>query len=255
MAKWLVASLVLLPMLAFAVETGFPSQAIWVSKTSAVEGDTLVISTVVHNGDDAALQGTLVFLANDARIGAREFDLGSGESQIHSIEWKPSAGSYDVAAEIEGTSAELTQRKTPAIALTVAAPPSPSPMQETTEQVIGAASTIASSSIPVVLGAAKSVFNAIEPYRQAGVEKLENYIESSRAMAGTIAGTSTSNTEGFDSASEKSGPGIMPQLLQTAAAAALLAFSNLYFFYPLLAFIVLGTLYWLAKRIRKRPIE
>ncbi|KKW46132.1 MAG: hypothetical protein UY98_C0032G0008 [Candidatus Kaiserbacteria bacterium GW2011_GWA2_58_9] len=212
--------LLLLPAVSLAAEiqAGFPSQAIWASKSAAVEGETLVISAVVYNGNAAPLKGTLVFSADGARIGAREFELPEGKSQIHSIEWKPRAGEYRLAAAIEGTSAPLSQRETSSIV---------------------------------------SVFEAIEPARKAGVERLENYLEGARASSGSgAAGSSAPDAAGFASSGgegEVAGKGgnLASNAAQTAAAAALFVMDSLYLFYPLLALLVLGTLYFLARRIRR----
>ena len=254
--------LLLLPAVSLAAEiqAGFPSQAIWASKSAAVEGETLVISAVVYNGNAAPLKGTLVFSADGARIGAREFELPEGKSQIHSIEWKPRAGEYRLAAAIEGTSAPLSQRETSSIVISVAEPPPPSAMQKTAQalyQATQATGGLASSSLPAVRRIAASVFEAIEPARKAGVERLENYLEGARARSESgAAGSSAPDAAGFASSGgegEVAGKGgnLASNAAQTAAAAALFVMDSLYLFYPLLALLVLGTLYFLARRIRR----
>lgn len=260
MRRFLLLTL-LIPSFALAaeMEAGFPSQAIWSSKSAAVEGETLVLSAVVYNSNESELHATLVFTANGTRIGAREFELGSGGSQIHSVEWKPKAGEYQVVAQLEGTSAELAQRETPAIIVKVASPPPPSATEQalSTAVQVGsgaaqAAGTIASSAMPFVLGAAQSIGNVIEPFRQKGIERLEKYLES--AQAGRTAGTSTSNVRGFEEG-EKKGSDLLANIGQTAAAAALFALKNPGLFYPLLALSFFALLYFLARRIRRMPRE
>src|SRR3989338_5157710 len=90
----------LVPTLAFAGETqaGFPTQAIWVSKTTAVAGETLIVSAVVYNCNTSMLKGTLVFTDDAARIGVRELELPAGASQIHSNEWISEAGEHPPSA-------------------------------------------------------------------------------------------------------------------------------------------------------------
>ena len=158
------------------IQAGFPSSAIWASKMSATEGETVVISAVVYNSDTSSLHGTIVFTGNGTRIDAREFELPTSGSQIHSIEWKPKAGEYRVAAVIEGTSSQVSARETSSILIHVSEPPPPSALQ----QAVQKAGSIASSSLPAVLGIAKSVFETIEPYRQKGVKSLEKYLKESR---------------------------------------------------------------------------
>lgn len=270
MRRLLFAALLLSPTIAFAaVQAGFPTQSIWVSTISATEGETVVISAVVVNDTTSMLRGTLAFLANDSRIGAREFELPSGKSQIHSIEWKPKKGEYKLIARIEGTSAELSQKETPAISVTVKEPPAPpSEIERTITQVVQTGSTIASSSAPVIMETAQNIFAQTERLRNAGIERLENYLasnatsDSREVPEGSIAGTSTgstgslqaSNAARFDASADK-GKGMLSNIAQTAAAAALFGLKNVALFYPTLAFIILGTLYLLARRIRRRPGE
>ena len=253
--RYFLLALLLLPSISLAAETqaGFPTQAIWVSKTTAVAGETLVVSAVVYNGNTSMLKGTLVFTDDDARIGVRELELPAGESQIHSIEWKPKAGEHRLAARIEGTSAALSQTETPFITVTIAEAPPPSRAQRAASQAAETAGNIASSSLPIVLGVATGIFDAIEPYRQKGVEELEAYVRGTRSRTGgAVAGTSTSNTAGFGTAGA-SGNGLVSSITQAAAVAALFVMSSLYLFYPLLALLFLGGLYFLARRIRRRP--
>src|SRR3989344_389429 len=252
MRYFVLLVLLALPTCALAapLPAGFPSQTIWVSKTSAAEGETLVISTVVFNSATEALSGTLVFTANDTRIGAREFDIQIGESQVHSIEWKPRQGEYQLAARIEGTSAELSQGETPSVLITVAAPPPPSVAQQTMSQV----AQIASSSVPFVREITTTIFDAIEPYRQNGIERLEEYLASSHGESeppGAVAGTSTVNIAGFEEMQKKTGD-VLSSLARTVAAGVLFIFKNIALFYPALALLVLGTLYVLARRIRRQ---
>ncbi len=251
-----------------AVQAGFPSQPLWVSATAPSEGETIVISTVVINDTSATLRGTLTFLANDMRIGAREFELPSSKSQIHSIEWKPKKGEYRVSAKIEGTSAELSQKETPSISITVReAPAPPSEIEKTISQVVETGSSIASSSAPIIIQTAQNIFAQTETLRNAGVERLENYLASkspsgTQSSKGSVAGTSTASTDspqasnaaGFDAPQKASGS-VLSNLAQTAAAGALFVFNNAALFYPILALLILGVLYFLARRIRRKPNE
>src|SRR3989344_6749591 len=249
----LFLSILLFPFFSLAaVQAGFPSQAIWASKSSAVEGETVVVSAVVHNGGAETLRGTLVLTAEEMRIGAREFELPSGESQIHSIEWKPEAGEYKLAAKIEGTSAELSQRETPSITVSITEPPPPSVVEETVSQLVQSASTLASSSAPIITQAAQALFAQTEALREAGIVRLENYLAAnavrtpSSNVQGFVAGTSTSAEPGT-----KNLTGMFSGLTQTAAAAALFTMKNVMLFYPLLILLVFGTLYYLARRVRR----
>ncbi|MBI2612894.1 hypothetical protein HYW59_03760 [Candidatus Kaiserbacteria bacterium] len=268
MRRFIFLAILLFPafIVAATIQAGFPSQSIWVSSQSATEGETVVVSAVVVNGAEEQLHGTLVFFANDSRIGAREFTLPANQGQIHSIEWKPNKGEYKLLARIEGTSAELSQKETPPITVTVQEPPAPpSEIERTITQVVQTGSSIASSSAPVIIQTAQNIFAQTESLRNAGIERLENYLASNAASQdvpkGSIAGTSTrstssgqaSNSAGFGSGEKN--VSVLSSMAQTAAAGALFAFKNIGLFYPVLAFLILGTLYLLARRVRRKPRE
>ena len=250
----------IVPALSLAAETGFPSQTIWASKVSAVEGETIVLSTVVQNGSSEALQGTLVFAANGGRVSAREFELAGGESQIHSAEWRPEAGEYRVSAIIEGTSADLARKETPPITIVVAEPPAPSALQETVSQTVQALQIVASSSIPVVQNIGQTIFSQTEALRQAGIERLETYL--AKQGGGQVAGASTSSPRGTstvdglkDGSGGPAGESMFSKVKNAAAAAALTMFNSMALFYPLLILLFLGGLYLLARRVRRKPSD
>ncbi|MBI4093569.1 hypothetical protein HY417_01265 [Candidatus Kaiserbacteria bacterium] len=257
MRRLFFTAIVLIPAFALAaVQVGFPSQALWVSSTTLHEGETVVISTVVVNDTSSTLKGTVVFLANDVRVGAREFELGRAKSQIHSIEWKPKRGEYKLLARIEGTSAALSQKETPSLSVIVKEPLAPpSEIERTITQIVQTGSSIASSSAPVMQQTVQNIYAQTEALRTSGIERLEKYLTSNAkegGRQGAIAGTSTANTTGFDSAPTK-GKGALANLAQTAAAGGLFVLKNSALFYPLLALLVLGTIYLLARKIRRRP--
>lgn len=246
--------LLIFPAFLFAQElqAGFPAQALWVSKMHAAEGERINISTVVYNGDTAALQGTLYFKVDGVQIGARVFELPAGESEIFSIAWSPSTGEHRITATIESSRGVLSLKETAPVIITIAEPPPPTVVQKTTELARTTVHTIASSSVPVVQKVATGIFETVEPVRKAGVERLETYLApNAPSSRGTVAGTSTVHAGSAGPAAEKEN--LARTAAQAAAAGALFLLDSLYIFYPLLAFLLLGTLYLLARRIRRRP--
>lgn len=265
MGRIIFLATLFLPTLAIASQVGFPSQPIWVSSSSAVEGETVAVSAIVANDTAFSLLGTLVFIANDARIGALEFELPSGKSQIHTIEWQPKKGEYQVAARIEDTHATLSQKETPSLGVVVKEPPAmPSEIERAITQVVQTGSAIASSSAPIIIQVAQTLFDQTESLRNSGIKRLENYLAPQASSPylggdlsigiGEIAGTSTrntSNTTGFDTPPQKDRE-ILSNIAQTAASGALFALQNAALFYPILAIATLGTIYFLARRIRRQ---
>ncbi len=252
-----------------AVRAGFPSQAIWVSKSSAIEGETLVVSAVVYNSESEDLHGTLVFTADDARIGAQEFELPGGGSQIHSIEWKPKKGTHRLTAQIEGTPAALSQSETSAIEITVAEPPPPSAVVQAAATVSNIVGSVASTSLPIITSAVQSVYGTTEALRTSAVayfkEKAEgamiDFVNQSLVTSGESedkvlsaetggASDGTSNTSGFEPVSSTTATPFS-RVSQTAAAAALFFFDSRPLFYLTLILLALGTLYWLARKVRR----
>lgn len=236
---------ILSPLSALAAEAGFPSQTIWVSDPSAHEGDTVVVSAVVYNGESDDLRGTLVFLADDVRIGAREFELPGATSQVHSVEWKPEEGAYELAARIEGISAKLSQSETPPLSITIRPPPAPSATEEAVAQAVEVVSDLASTSAPLVSDIAQTVFTHTETFREAGIDALENYLEGRSGQRGGVAGTSTSMLR----STENGGP--VSTLVHTAAAATLFVMKNVVLFYPIAGILILAVLLWLARKVRR----
>lgn len=243
---------ILAPLSALAAETGlpaqagFPSQTIWVSNSSPAEGETVVVSAVVYNGESTDLRGTLAFFADDSRIGAREFELPEGESQVHSIEWKPAEGTYELTARIEGTSAQLSLGETPPLRITVRPPPQPTATEQTISQVVDVASEIASSSAPFVSKVSQTIFTNTEAFREAGIKILDNYLQRKPSRRGDVAGAATSTSGSAE------GMGALATLTRTLAATLLFIMKNVALFYPILAFLVLGTLFLLARKVRRR---
>lgn len=256
----LAAFLLAFPLFALAAEAGppaqagFPSQTIWVSKSSAAEGETVIVSAVVYNEEPETLRGTLVFSASGTRIGVREFELPSGESQIHSVEWKPRVGEYELTARIEGTSASLSHAETPALAITIQEPQL-SAAEQVLNETVRTISQITASSAPIVSQTAQTIFDKTERLREAGIERLEDYLASQQSQSnitGFVAGTSTSVVGSNTAAANISeGKEFVSNALHTAAAGALFAMKNVALFYPLLAFLILGILYMLARSVRR----
>ena len=61
------------------------------------------VYTIVYNGSEADIRGTVEFLNKDALIGAQEFSLArGGRSQDIWIDWKAIEGDYRISARITG---------------------------------------------------------------------------------------------------------------------------------------------------------
>ena len=244
---------IFLPAFSFAqtLEAGFPPQSIWVSNTKATAGDTIEIFTVVYNGSGEKLSGTVVFTVNGEKIGAKEFELAEGTSALVSAEWKASTGEHRVAAALEDTSAELTQKETATITITVAEPPPPPPLVNAAVIASEVIADAAQAATPVISEVANTTYEFIESLRRNAVSKLEK-AAGGNATAGNVAGTSTASASG-SIGSEANSPSGLSQMKQVAAAAALFALNSKGVFYPLFLLSLFGLLYLLFRWATKRP--
>ena len=244
---------IFLPAFSFAqtLEAGFPPQSVWVSNTKATAGDTIEIFTVVYNGSGEKLSGTVVFTVNGEKIGAKDFELAEGASALVSAEWKARTGEHRVAAALEDTSAELTQKETATITITVAEPPPPPPLVNAAVIASEVIADAAQAATPVITEVANTTYEFIESLRLEAVSKLEK-AAGENATAGGVAGTSTASVSGSNEG-EANSPSGLSQMKQVAAAAALFALNSKGVFYPLFLLSLFGLLYLLFRWATKRP--
>lgn len=94
------------PLFAFASaisNAGFIPSPLWFSRDTFFAGETVRVYTIVYNGSEADIRGTVEFLNKDALIGAQEFSLArGGRSQDIWIDWKAIEGDYRISARITG---------------------------------------------------------------------------------------------------------------------------------------------------------
>jgi len=232
--------------LAQEIRAGFPLQSVWISKTNVTAGETITLFTVIYNADDEELRGTVVFTVDEERVGAKDFELAEGASTLISAEWKASTGEHRVAAAIEDTSRELTQKETATITITVAELPPPPPLVNAAVTASVVIADAARAAKPVVTEVANTAYEFVESLRLDAVSKLEN------ATRGSVAGTSTANISGFNQSSVET-PSGASQIKQVASVAALVALKSREIFYPLFLLSLFALLYLLFRWATKRP--
>src|SRR3989338_3669233 len=241
-----------LPLFASA-QAGFPDKPLWLSNTKPVTGQEISISTILYNGTDATVGGTLTFFADDAKLTSQDVSLAAQSSNVFSAKWTAITGTHSFSAQFaaSGGTASALQQQTTAIQVTVAEPPPPSVLQQNVEKAATVAGQLASSSAPFVQKVAQAVFTQTEALRNAGIEYLEKKVDTKKADP-----KDTSNTTGFGSTtsaernSEASGS-TLHNIGQTAAAGGLFILRSFYIFYPILAFAFLFALYGAARKVRR----
>ena len=258
-----------------AVKAGFPPQPLWLSKEQAIAGETVTIFTVLYNESEKTVGGNLVFTVDGQRVASLAFGLDAGKSSIQSAQWKATAGNHTISALIENASdtglnqtVALVSEKAGSITLAVAEPPPPSSVTQAFSTVSNIAGSIASTSLPLITSAVESVYGATEAFRTNAVayfkEKVDGEMIDLRNQSLVTSGGSegkvlsaetesasngTSNASGFESAASAATP--FSQVSQAAASAALFFFDSRALFYLALILLALGTLYWLARKVRR----
>ena len=244
----IIGLLYALPLLASA-QAGFPDKPLWLSNTRPLAGEEISVSTVLYNGTNAAVGGTLTFFVDDTKLTSQDVSLAAQSSSVVSAKWTARSGTHSFSAKfaVSGGAASATQQQTSSIQVTVAEPPPPSALQQNVEKAATVAGQIASSSAPFVQKVAQAVFTQTEAVRNAGIAYLEKKVDRPQAggsnVNGFVLGTSTKQTAASGSTLHTVG--------QLAASAALFFLRSFYIFYPVLGFAVLFALVLAARKFRR----
>lgn len=230
---------------------GFPDKPLWLSNTKPLAGKEISISTVLYNGTDATVGGTLTFFVDDTKLESQDVSLAAQSSSVVSAKWTARAGTHSFSAKFAAAGGTAsTQQQTASIQVTVAEPPPPSALQQNVEKAATVAGQLASSSAPFVQKVAQAVFTQTEAVRNAGIEYLEEKVDRPQASGGNksnvegfVLGTSTKQTAASGSALHSVG--------QVAASAGLFILRSFYIFYPVLGLAVLLALYLAARKFRR----
>lgn len=196
MGKLIVFALLLFPFVGFAetVPVGFPTSALWLSKSAPSFGEAVTLYTVVHNGGSAALTGDVRFMNGTTTIAVVPFSAPPGSSKLLEATWTASAGNHAFVARIEGTDA-VSSTATATTSVVVAAPPPPSEESgssskkeenETVARVKGAFD----SATPFVSQIASSTVAKAEDIRASAIVALSKVASST-----TVSPTSTTTPE------------------------------------------------------------
>lgn len=254
----LVCALLLLPSTTFAAS--FAKQSLFLSKSSVIEGDTVLIHSVVSNDTTTRFSGTLVLRDDATTIGSVPVTLGAGEANTLSVSWKPSAGSQAVRAQITTTDGVVVE--TQSATFVIAEKPKPAATHNlllTASASNGADSSEAiqnsiESVSPAVANATAPVFNSLDSFREAGTNVLDTQIATTKAKlgnkGGSVLGAETKKNSATDTALT-----IFETLYLYVLTIVRYIFSKAGVFYPILAFIFLFILYRLYRRMTRRPWE
>ncbi len=240
------------------VRAGFPDRSIWLSNAKPNYAEEVQIYTVLYNGTDATVGGTLTFFVDDAKLTSQDVSFAAQSSSIVFTKWTAVSGTHSFNARFEAASgATSTLQQTTTVQVTVSEPPPPSALQQSVDKAAEVAGQFASSSAPIIMKIGREVFEQTEALRNAGIDRLEQFMDNSRQpkIAGTSVRATTTVIKGFEAPLTSSGDNknksVLNSVAQTAAVAAHFVLTSLYLFYPLLAFLIFGFLAWAYRRFRR----
>lgn len=102
--RFVILLLLLAPFVSHAASisnAGFIPAPLWFSRDTFFAGETVRIYTVVYNGSDSDIRGTVEFLNGTLVVGSDDFSLAKGgRSQDIWIDWKATEGEHRVSARI-----------------------------------------------------------------------------------------------------------------------------------------------------------
>lgn len=249
----LVFGLLLAPSLAFGA--GFAKQSLFLSKSSVMQGDTVLIHAIVSNDTAIKFSGTLKLHDETGEIGGVPVSLAAGEASAISVSWKPATGSHTVTAELRDGSGALVEQESSTFQ--VAALPQPVAANQTAAAVDSSQNiqrAIANIS-PAAAQASQPVFAAIDAGRAKASDALDmglNWAKTQIQTPGQVLSAQTQKN------STGTAQGIGGTLWVVMATLALYILSILQFvignsgiFYPALAILFFYLLWRLYRRSRR----
>lgn len=261
----LVTALCFAPLHVFAEapRAGFPTGALWTSKSSALEGEHVGIFSVVFNSTSASVSGAVAFSVDGTVIAEVPFTLEAGANKIVAASWPAAKGTHTFFASLNkfegaGVNPNMNQQTSSVSVQVKEAPPPPppvppSPTQAAIDQVSDISSRVVASTTPIVTSVAQKLYEKAEDLRESGLEYARNLSNASRPAASSDEKAITStNVAGFSSSTDSNPASLISRISQLAAPALLFTFGSKAAFYPILLFLILFVL-WLLKRWATRP--
>lgn len=190
-----VALLLMLPTTVFAAS--FAKQSIFLSRSSVMEGEVVLIHAVVSNDDPSLFKGSLVLRDGDDPIGTVPVSLESGKAIAVSVSWEPQAGKRTVYADLRNQQGEAVETMRETFMITA----KPKPAATTTDQ--SAAAIESSKDIqdkirsfsPGAGDAVAPVFSVIDSARNSAADMLDSQLKTAKARLGQVEGAQTQEGE------------------------------------------------------------
>src|SRR3989344_3658326 len=258
-----IALLLFVPALAFAGNAGFPDRSLWLSDTKPTVGEQVRLYTVLYNGTDSALSGTLIFLIDGKEENTQEVSLAAQTSSVVSTSWKATAGAHTFGARFSSTSGSSADVQTEAATLSIDVPEPKSELEVKAAEAASTAQEVATGFMPIVKNIAADAFSITETARHKAIELVEPFAAQSNKNVASAQTSQNQNTDGKAGAQEAlddapnftkigEGESIIARGTRLPAVGALFTFKNMWLFYPLVALLFFFLLN-LARRALRRP--
>jgi hypothetical protein len=252
---------------ATSTEAGFIPNPIWFSKDRFYAGETVKISTVIHNDLQNTITGSLVFLDGKNQIGTTDFSLAPSAIKPLSINWRARAGAHEIRAQIENaqkinadgtkTAIELSQSQTASTRKIVEADPAqtadPKSVLENSEAgaAFGQAGTL-------IQNALATLEEKLPPVVTETASKIGEAIETWRTDTGKVLGESTKKAESSKAATSTNGLeiGNLAATISLGAQKVLaFIFQNAIAFYLVAVTLFFFGCRFAYKKMTRRPFE
>lgn len=109
-----------IPTLANDINAGFVS-GFWYSSDTVFANETVRVYVAIRNNTDADLTGTVIFYANDTRLGNQSVSALDGRIIESWIDWTPSYGNYELRAELKRVTLSNAGQDTETVPVALAA--------------------------------------------------------------------------------------------------------------------------------------
>lgn len=237
---------------AASLTAGFAPGPVWISHSAPASGSTVRIYTVVYDGSDTALEGSVSFLIDGAVVGSTPFSLNPGESAIESVSWTATEGSHTVQAKITSAvdkkskiATEISLATTSTLSIVVG----PAAPKAAAAEALDTAQSAVVSSTPIVAQAIEQTKTATESIRKAGEAALVSLAgisttSTTSAQSGSVLGAE------IEVAEEPTATPPEATLVQKVARVLLPLFQYPALFYPVFLGVLLFALWLLARRLR-----
>src|SRR3989338_2896732 len=248
------------------LRAGFAQSAIWMSRSHVVAGESVNIFTVLYNSSENSISGDVVIEVDGSPLGAKNFTLASGETQVVSLPWIAKVGSHALSARMEkvldaktNASAVISDKTTGSITVSIASPPPPTPAEQVLNTVTSAIQTGFASTAPAVISAANTVYNAAESLRTQAKSSLEKQLaETSPAVSSANASkpqrTASDSSAAAATSTSSASPEtpILSKAMRYMAVAGLFVVSYKTWFYISLVVMILILIQILRVAFRER---